>query len=96
MEANVNLKSLSAIESLAKTEAQKTGKDQSIYKTNEGFTFIQAEKFTGRAVRVIRYSAKNKHDVVLPDPGVEQSDVVGEKPEDVKAGTRKSGKRNLE
>lgn len=92
MAVNIHIRNLDHVAILAKQEAQKTRANQVIYKTKdqqnyEIYKFVQEKGFKGIAVRVVRYSGENKHEVVLQYSGNKQPDVVSKK-----SGSRKSGK----
>lgn len=91
MAVNIHIRNLDHVAILANQEAQKTRANQVIYKTKdeqnyEIYKFVQEKGFKGIPVRVIRYTGKDKHEVVLQDSGNKQPDVVIKKSGSGKAG----------
>jgi len=84
MAVNIHLRDIEHVAILALIEANEKKQDQVIFKTKDQqhydiFKFAKKEGFTGIALRVVRYTGKDKHEVVLPNPTNKQSAVVGKK-----------------
>ena len=85
MAHNIHLEDLEHVTLLAQQKAQATKEDQAIFKTKdqykyEIFAFVPAYRFSGTAVRVVRYTGNDYDQDVLQSVGNEQPVTVGKKP----------------